>query len=174
MAASKIERRQTMNHREAIRSQYHAALEMLRQAIIKCPEALWDNPADKNRFWHVAYHTLFYTHLYLQHTREQFKPWSGHREGYNSFRPHDQSKIGEPYTKEEVMAYLEVCWEQVKEKVAALDLDAEASGFHWLPFGKLELQLYNIRHISQHLGELMERLGAREHIDVDWVSKSTG
>ena len=163
-----------MNSREAIRSQYHAALEMLKQAIVKCPESLWDDPADKNRFWHVAYHTLFYTHLYLQDSIERFKPWSGDRRGYASLRAGDRDKIGEPYTKEQVLAYLQFCWEQVTEKVGALDLDAETSGFHWLPFGKLELQLYNIRHISQHLGELMERLGARAGIDVDWVSKSAG
>jgi hypothetical protein len=161
-----------MNQQEAIRSQYHAALEMLRQAIVKCPESLWDDPADKNRFWHVAYHTLFYTHLYLQDSREAFKPWSGDRQGYASLRAGDRAKIGEPCSKEEVLAYLQFCWEQVTEKMAALDLEAEASGFHWLPFGKLELQLYNIRHISQHLGELMERLGARASIDVDWVSKA--
>jgi predicted kinase len=40
----------------------------LKQAIEKCPDALWNDPADKNRFWHVAYHALFYTHLYLQPT----------------------------------------------------------------------------------------------------------
>jgi len=27
------------------------------------------------------------------------------------------------------------------------------SGFDWLPFDKLELQFYNIRHIMQHTGE---------------------
>ena len=54
------------------------------------------------------------------------------------------------------------------ERVPQLDLEAE-SGFGWLPFGKLELQFYNIRHLQQHTGELMERLGTRAHVDVDWV-----
>ena len=35
--------------------------------------------------------------------------------------------------------------------------------------GKLELQIYNLRHLQQHTGELMERLGSRAGIDVDWV-----
>ena len=43
-------------------------------------------------------------------------------------------------------------------------------GFYWLPFNKLELQFYNIRHIQQHTGELYERLGTRENIELDWVS----
>ena len=37
-------------------SQYRAALAMIQAAIEGCPQALWDNPSDRNRFWHVAYH----------------------------------------------------------------------------------------------------------------------
>lgn len=43
------------------------------------------------------------------------------------------------------------------------------SGFYWLPFDKLELQFYNIRHIQQHTGEHCERLGAYGEIEVGWV-----
>jgi hypothetical protein len=49
-----------------------------------------------------------------------------------------------------------------------LDPEAE-SGFYWLPMNKLELQIYNIRHLQQHTGELMERLGSRAGVEVDWV-----
>jgi hypothetical protein len=49
-----------------------------------------------------------------------------------------------------------------------MDLEAQ-SGFYWLPFGKLELQFYNIRHIQQHTGELCERVGAIGDIEVEWV-----
>ena len=167
-----------MNGQDAIRSQYHAALEMLRQTIVKCPDSLWDNPADGNRFWHVAYHALFYIDLYLQNSEKEFTPWSEHREqnqflGPMPWPPHDLPKIGAPYTKEEVLAYLELCRQQVTEKVATLDLNAEASGFSWLPFGKLELQIYNIRHLQHHTAELMERLGTREGIQVNWVPLSS-
>ncbi|HNS50851.1 MAG TPA: hypothetical protein PKO09_06665 [Anaerolineae bacterium] len=41
------------------------------------------------------------------------------------------------------------------------------SGFHWLPFSKLELRHYSIRHLQQHTGELMERLGARSGVSVN-------
>jgi len=162
-----------MEIRNVIRSQYHAALAMLKQAIARCPESMWDDPDDKNRFWHSAYHALFYTHLYLQHSEQEFTPWSKHRDQYQfmgrlPWPPHDEPQIGEPYTKEEVLAYLELCQAEVEDKVPALNLDAE-SGFYWLPFGKLELQLYNIRHIQQHTGELMERLGTRANIEVDWI-----
>jgi hypothetical protein len=163
-----------MNIKEIIKSQYLAALEMLKSAIVKCPGALWDDPAYKNRFWHIAYHTLFYTHLYLQPTESDFVPWTKHREHYESmdppWPPHQEPEIGEPYRKEEMLEYLEFCQQQVKATVDSLNLD-DRTGFHWLPFGKLELQFYNIRHLMQHTGELCERLGATENIEVDWVGK---
>ncbi len=51
-----------MNVQSALKSQYHAALKTLRSAVEKCPDALWDDPADgAARFWRIVYHTLFYT-----------------------------------------------------------------------------------------------------------------
>lgn len=50
-----------------------------------------------------------------------------------------------------------------------MDMDAP-SGFHWPPFGKLELQFYSLRHLMLHIGELAERLGA-QGIDVEWRGK---
>jgi hypothetical protein len=162
-----------MDTKKVIQSQYLAALEMLKQAVVKCPDPLWNAPEDKNKFWHVAYHALFYTHLYLQDTEKDFKAWEKHRDEYQfmgqvPWPPHDPPKIGEPYTREEVLAYYEFVCAQVQARVP--DLEA-ASGFSWQPFGKLELQFYNIRHIQQHTGELYERLGSREGIEVDWVGQ---
>lgn len=55
-------------------------------------------------------------------------------------------------------------------QLPAVDLDA-ASGFHWLPFTKMELQIYSIRHIMMHTGELAEQLG-QTGIQVDWVGRA--
>ena len=161
-----------MDVRQVIASQYNASLEMLRQTIEACPDSLWADPEPENAFWHIAYHALFYTHLYLQPSEEDFTPWERHRAehqfmGTLPWSPHREPKIGEPYSREELLNYLELCLAQVEQQVAALDLEAE-SGFEWLPFGKLELQFYNIRHLQLHTGELMERLGAAG-IHVDWV-----
>lgn len=160
----------TKMNTKGIKSQYHASLEMLRQAISKCPDSLWDAPEYKNAFWRVAYHALFFTHLYLQASLDDFAPWVKHKEDYEALArqlPQD----GEPYTKGEILEYCEVCGEQVEERVASLEPDAP-SGFHWLPFSKLELQFYNIRHLQQHTGELGERLGARGDIKVGWVAQN--
>ncbi len=167
-----------MDASKVIVSQYLAALEMLKQTIIQCPDSIWNDPGDKTRFWHIAYHALFYTHLYLQDTEQTFTPWRKHRKEYQfigqvPWPPHAAPQIGEPYDKETVLEYLAFCQQQVAERAPQLDLEA-ASGFDWLPFGKLELQFYNIRHIQQHAGELMERLGDRVNLELPWVGMMPG
>src|SRR5690349_7741346 len=72
-----------MDYHAIIRSQYRAALAMIEQAIQKCPDALWDAAEDKTKFWHVAYHALFYTQLYLQDTEKDFRPWAKYRKEYH-------------------------------------------------------------------------------------------
>ena len=70
-----------MDVRSALKSQYHAALKTLREAIEKCPDSMWDDPADgPAAFWRVAYHTLFYAYFYLQQKQEDFTPSARHRD----------------------------------------------------------------------------------------------
>lgn len=63
-----------MGTKETIKSQYRASLEMLKHAIVECPEALWHSPEYKNPFWHIAFHVLFYTHFYLLALRRGLRP----------------------------------------------------------------------------------------------------
>ncbi|HEX6291911.1 MAG TPA: DinB family protein [Herpetosiphonaceae bacterium] len=155
-----------MDYREPIISQYHAALDMLKQSILACPETLWHRPDDRNTFSQVAYHALFFTHLYLQESEQAFRVWSGHRDAYR-FEDDVRTQPAESATKATVLAYLAFCQRQVVENVSTMEL-AAASGFDWLPFTTFEVQLYSIRHIQQHVGELMERLGTRASA-IDWV-----
>jgi hypothetical protein len=153
-----------MNIPETFISQYQAALAMLQQTITLCPDSIWNSPDDKTRFWNIAYHALFYTHFYLQDSAQTFTPWSKHRAEYNNMG----GILSEPYDKESLLEYLALCQQQVVERVPQLNLEA-ASGFDWLRFSKLELLIYNLRHLVQHLGELMERLGTRADVEIDWV-----
>ena len=153
-----------MQTHDIINSQFHAALDMLEQAIARCPDEIWYDAAPKNRAWHVAYHALFYTHLYLQPTLDDFVPWAMHREEANRL-----PTTGEAYSQADLLEYLAICRAEVDRCTASMDMDAP-SGFHWLPFGKLELQFYSLRHLMLHIGELAERLGA-QGIDVEWRGK---
>jgi hypothetical protein len=158
-----------MDVKSAIIDQYGAALEMLRLAIVQCPDARWNDAQGRKMFWLVAYHALFYTHLYLSDNLGKFKPWEKYRKDIHRLGSFpEKSAVGEPYCQEEMLEFLELCRQTVVEKVTSQNLEAE-SGFEWLPFNKLELQLYNIRHLQHHAAELIEWLGANAGIDVDWV-----
>ena len=143
-------------------SQYRASLEMLKQTISECPESMWNAAGDKNKFWEAAYHALFFTHLYLGDSEETFTPWIKHQEGYEDFA----SQFREPFDKATVLEYLAFCQQEVAKRVPQLNLE---EGFDDRPYNKLELQIYSIRHIMQHTGELMERLGAQTEAQIDWV-----
>jgi hypothetical protein len=153
-------------------SQYLAALVMLEQTVQRCPAELWADANEKDQFWHIAYHALFYTHLYLQESGATFVAWPQHRPEYHflgplPWPPHRMPAIGEPYTRAEVLEFLAFCRNEVVTRLPVTDFEA-ASGFDWLPFDKLELQVYNLRHLHQHIGELGARLSARG-ILIDWI-----
>ena len=116
-----------MNIKQTVKSQYGAALAMLEHVTSQCPALMWDDPADQNRFWRVAYHALFYTHLYLQPREEDFAPWDKHREGvYSLGKPSGEDVDPElkPYSREEILEYLAFCRGEVEAQVATLDLAA--------------------------------------------------
>jgi hypothetical protein len=109
---------------------------MLKQAIEKCPEELWTKDNHPNRYWHVAYHALFYTHLYLQRDEASFRPWESHRDEYQflgslPWPPHRPPKISEPYTKAQVLDYLKLCTAMIGDAVDRLNLDSPDCGFWW-------------------------------------------
>ena len=154
-----------MEIKAVIASQYLATLEMMKQAISQCPDELWSNMSHTNQFWHIAYHALFYTHLYLQPTEADFAPWAKSHADLNDMgRPYE----GKPLSKADILEYLAFCQQEVQKQTANLE-PTEPSGFSWIPLNKLELQFYNIRHLQLHVGELAERLWAEAELEVGWV-----
>ena len=153
-----------------LKSQYRASLAMLLEAIDSCPAGLWISDQHVNQFWHVAYHTLFYTHLYLQPSEADFVPWERHRPGYNRFEnASDGTNPLTPYSVEDVRAYCLRCQDMVEAAVDRLDLSAPYSGFSWYRMPKLEHQLVNLRHTQHHTGQLADRLRHTADRGLQWV-----
>jgi hypothetical protein len=150
-----------------LKSQYHASLAMLRQGIEACPDDLWLREA-KNPFWKLSYHTLYFTHMYLQRNFESFVPWESHRAGPNKM---DETGGG-PYTKAEILAYWVVCDQMVDAALGKLDLSSSESGFSWYPVSKLEHQIISIRHIQHHAAQLADRLRAAIDFGMRWVGSA--
>ena len=149
---------------------------MLRNAVESCSESLWLQ-GEPNAFWHIAYHVAFYTHLYLSPSEEDFRPWLLHRLGYQFLGaiPEEPGapRIADrpdcvPYTKAEILSYIDTLFPEVERQLGVLDPNG-ASGFYWIPFSKLELQLYNIRHIAHHTGQLADRLRREANTGLAWV-----
>src|SRR5690349_5136909 len=97
--------------RFALKSQYHSALAMLKETIEVTPEELWYSKEYTNTFWQIAYHTLFFAHLYSQKDEASFIPWEKQKNDsqYPDAIPGDPDPqstlplIPEPYTKEQVL-----------------------------------------------------------------------
>lgn len=154
--------------RSALKSQYHAALAMLRAAIRSCPGDLWTSRGGHaNPFWRIAYHTLYYTHLYLQPNNRTFRAWKHNQRGIHCM---DRSrKTWRPYTKAEMLAYWSICESMVDDAVDALDLNDPQSGFSWYKVPKMEHQIINIRHIQYHQAQLADRLRVATGAGVNWA-----
>jgi len=162
-----------------LKSQYRAALAMLRQTIECCPTGLWLSDAYTNRYWHIVYHTLFYTHLYVQVDEKSFQPWSKQRENYQymgamPWPPHDKPDIDEPYSREDVLEYLNFCEANIAGWVDKLDLTAPECGFWWYKMSKLEHQFVNIRHAEHHFAQLADRLRNTGNVGVEWIGGKKG
>jgi hypothetical protein len=152
--------------------QYRAALLMVEQAVTACPEDLWTDTGYPNVFWRVCYHALYFTHLYLHESLEKYTRWERHRENYHVLGrlprpPFDVPQIGEPYARKDILDFLALCRQEVDARLPAVDLDAP-SGFPWLKFDKAELQVYSIRHLQHHAGQLVERLRSARGIGSEW------
>jgi hypothetical protein len=163
--------------RTVLKSQYHAALAMLRQALDRCPQDLWYSKDQVNAFWQTAYHTLYFTHLYLQPNEAAFKPWKHHQSGVQhedgiSGPPANSTLplLPEPYTREQVLEYWSFCDAMVDSAVDSFDPMSAESGFHWYKVNKLEHQIINIRHIQIGAAQLAARLRAELNIGLEWVS----
>ncbi len=168
-----------MNIAAALKNQYHAALATLRQAIEQCSDESWTATGQAGPpFWQVAYHALFFTHLYLQPDEQALRPWQHHRDEYQFLEelpwpPHRPPNIGEPYTRQQVLEYWAVCDAMVDAGVENLDLSAATCGFWWYEMPKLEHQIMNIRHVQDHAAQLGARNRAATGLAPRWIGTSS-
>ena len=163
--------------RAILKSQYHATLAMLRDAIEKCPEDLWTSGAHEAPCWGVAYHALFFAHLYGSTENDAFRPWERHvkevqyEDGIPG--PPDPKSalplLREPLSKQDVLAYWTLVDGGVDAAVDAIDLAGRESGFSWYKVPKLEHAIVNIRHIEHHTAQLAARVRIAADVGIDWV-----
>ena len=145
-------------------SQYLASLEMLEQAIVNCPESLWNAGARRTSPGPPPTMPSSSRTTTWQTPRKPSPPGTNTRPTMTTSSGRRPRNL---FDKDTILEYLAFCRREVRERVPRLNLDAPA-GFHRGKRSGLELQIYSIRHIMQHTGELMDRL-AGEAEEIEWV-----
>jgi hypothetical protein len=167
----------TASLKPVLKSQYHASLAILGDAIRRCPEDVWSSSDHTNAFWQIAYHALYFTHMYLQRDEAAFRPWE-HHQGDNQYPdgipgPPDPNStlplLPKWYTKAQMADYWKFCDQMIDSAVDSLDLERSECGFSWYQMSKLEHQFVSIRHIQHHAAQLADRLRAAANIGIEWV-----
>ena len=159
--------------RQGLTGQFEAGLAMMKQCVVACPAEHWEEKIGTATFRWNAYHALFFTDLYLTPGGESaFALRDLHVRGGDEREPVQCPGL----SPDETLAYLSICRQK-----AALVLAAEspqslqaASAFSWLKFSRLELHLYNLRHLQHHTGQLSAYLrrvvpGLAEPEALRWV-----
>jgi len=155
----------------SIWQQFGAAIDMLDNALLACPEELWSDRTQEQEYWYVTYHALFWLDLYLTGAVADFAPPA-------PFTLDELDPAGllpdRIYTKDELRAYLLHCRTKCKAVVETLtDEKAEQPcvfGRRVMNFG--ELLLYNMRHVQEHAAQLSLILGQKYGSAPGWVGRA--
>ena len=140
--------------RTALWRQFGAAIDMLENALVACPDSLWQErlwnvspppefPPQFSEFWYITFHALVWLDLYLSGLpEEEFAPPAPFAKGELDSV---EALPERPYSKEELRAYLASTRQKCHTQLLALtDEQAPARGVSLVrgaPISYLELQL---------------------------------
>jgi uncharacterized damage-inducible protein DinB len=165
--------------------QFGAAIDMLDNAVLACPDALrrqpvWQDPSVPSRrteFWYVTYHALFWLDLYRFGSEEGFAPPIP----FTLVEQDDATGAlpDQPYARDELRAYLASVRQQCRATIETLtdERACQPVNFPWMLDGEVvsyvELQLHSMRHIQEHAAQLSLLLGQHGvQADYDWVTRA--
>jgi hypothetical protein len=138
--------------RKIFTGQYEASLCMMNQCVQACNPQNWEGKIANDTFRQVAYHSLFFTDLYLSPNEKTFTLRDFHHRGGDERGPTASKGL----TSEETLVYASICREKMIESLAAETLHSleGESGFSWRKISRGEMHIYNIRHLQHHVGQL--------------------
>ena len=144
---------------------------MLENALRACPDELWADRSKHPEFWYVGYHALFFLDLYLSDSVEGFSP----PPPFTLDELDPAGRLPErPYTKDELLAYLEHGRGKCREAIESLTDEKvrERRRFPWLATGAGALLLYNMRHVQHHAAQLNLILRQQTDTAPRWVARA--
>jgi len=157
--------------KEIIWHQFGAAIDMLENALVACPEKLWGEHLESAEFWYRVYHILFWLDFYSSDSIEKFLPPA-------PFTLAELDPAGllpeRVYTKNELINYLDHCRKKCMNSIKALSDKKSHQHFKYgsIDLSFAELLLYNMRHVQHHTAQL--NLILRQEIDSAprWVKQT--
>jgi hypothetical protein len=160
--------------------QYEAALAMLKDAIVSCPAEHWEKKVANNPARFVAFHTLYWTDVYLSRNQAAFKSHEFVIEGRGAppSVPLREGKLPPGLTQPRAIEYADCCIDKARTVLAgASEADLAGDSGFGRPFSRAEMHIYNIRHIQHHTGALaahIRRLTPEFPNDgMDWIDSGT-
>ena len=157
--------------KDVIWQQFGAAIDMVENALLACPERLWGDRSQRPEFWYVTYHTLFFLDLYLSDSLDGFTPPV-------PFTLDELDPAGvlpaQPYTKDELHTYLEHGRRKCRATIEALTEEkaGRRCGIEWHDINNMELLLYNMRHVQHHAAQLHLILRQQTDSTPGWVRRA--
>jgi hypothetical protein len=133
--------------------QFGAAIDMLENAVLACPDGLWGDRSRRPEFWYLVFHTLFWLDCYLTDDAKSFAPPP-------PFTLSELDPAGvlpeRVYAKRELLDYLEHGRRKCQTTLAALTEERarERHVFGSVDLAVGELHLYNLRHVQHGAAQL--------------------
>ncbi len=166
--------------RTAVWQQFGAAIDMLGNALVACPETLWQEHvwidskgSDYGAFADIAYHALYWLDVYLTGRPEQeFTPPAPFKRRSDDVGPR------RPYTMDELHTYLTYLRKKCQTTITLLSDEKGRQPFYFPwdrehPISYFELLLYTMRHVQEHAAQLNLFLGQNaKALASDWVSRA--
>jgi hypothetical protein len=162
--------------KSALLRQYLAALATLQQCIDMADDETWAAPHPDTAVNQVVFHTLFFADLYLNHGESGFRDQPLHRQNAAFFQDYEELEDRAPknfYDREACIRYLEYCRSKASSTLNGETADVLMGdcGFPFRQMTRVELHVYNIRHIQHHAAQLGLRNQLRGGEPLRWISK---
>ncbi len=149
--------------KQSLWRQFGASIDMLKNAILLCPEHFWDT---EKKFWYNAFHCVFFLDYYLTLPPNGFTPPSSF-----DLSEFEDRMPARTYTQEEILAYLQYCRSKCKVFIDNIsDYDTLwQNESKTMTYNVVEILLYNMRHVQHHAAQLNLLLRQNVNDAPEWV-----
>ena len=166
--------------KDSLWNQFGASIDMLRNAIMMCPEDYFNS---NKKFFYKAYHCILFLDYYLTIPPTHFSPLLPFSFTTAEDIPKDAVDDLVPdriYSQNELLSYVQMA--KIKCHDLIFSLTGEKLTQSWIKepdqivagatmnFTVLDILLFNLRHVQHHIGQLNQLLRQGVDKSPDWVA----